>query len=101
MQLAKPLTLSNSNRTHLKSMYSDIIVAINTYDIVVPVNVIMTMGMQSCRRSPACLLQRQQRQSVSMDDTLILPDLLSPSSNYSAYYLLWSNERVCTQIAHR
>ncbi|KAK2182882.1 hypothetical protein NP493_331g02004 [Ridgeia piscesae] len=31
--------------------------AINTDDIVVPLNIHHAMGMQSCRRSPAYLLQ--------------------------------------------
>ena len=39
------------------------------------------MGMQSCRRSPACLLQLTS--PVNVDDTLDVPVSLSPSSDHS------------------
>ena len=43
----------------------------------------MTMGMQSCRRSPACLLQLDHGSLVNVDDTSDVPVSLSPSSDHS------------------
>ena len=41
------------------------------------------MGMQSCHRSPACLLQLTMAVYVNVDDTSDVPVSLSPSSDHS------------------
>ena len=41
------------------------------------------MGMQSCRRSPACLSSTDHGSLVNVDDTSDVPVSLSPSSDHS------------------